>query len=178
MRGFAYIHHDKDEAEPHYHIVMNVFSARTPKEIERWFEDLKDGKGEYINTFAEVLGDKDAFMKYLTHSDKKSIEEGKTYYPTECIVDYGFSQCFVKESGCDVTYEILCKLESGTPLKTLVKVYGKDFLFHYNQYKQVLEDMSFERACGARLLSESKPTVKQNWQELDEQETIKFLNGE
>ena len=42
IRALCYIHHDQDESEPHYHILMRTHSNWTTTQITKWFADLKD----------------------------------------------------------------------------------------------------------------------------------------
>ena len=139
LRALCYIYHDKDEAEPHYHILMRTHSTWTARQIGRWFADLKDAEKKPINTFCETANDMEALKLYILHQDQKSIEEGKHRYEVEDIRDYGFSDLAEKKDSYDSSYEILMKVLAGAHPRDLVKYYGRDYLYHHNQYEEVAD---------------------------------------
>lgn len=139
LRSFCYIYHDKDEAEPHHHILVRTHSTWTAPQIAKWFADLKDKKGEKINTFCETANDMEALKIYILHQDEKSREEGKHEYSTEDIKDYGFNDLAERKDSYDSSYEILNKVLLGVNPRDLVRYYGRDYLYHYNQYEDVAD---------------------------------------
>ena len=139
LRALCYIYHDKDEAEPHYHVLMRTHSTWTARQIGRWFADLKDAEKKPINTFCESAGDMEALKLYVLHQDQKSIEEGKHRYEISDLRDYGFHDLAEKKDSYDGSYEILLKVLAGANPRDLVKYYGRDYLYHYNQYMEVAE---------------------------------------
>lgn len=100
-----------------------------------------------------------AVKAYLTHSDSDSILAGKHQYSDEEIIDVGLLSTVEKKDSHDFTYTIMLQLERGVPLRSLLRIYGKDFLYHYRQYKEFLEDMK-EQERRIELYSGLKPTVK------------------
>lgn len=141
VRGYCYIYHDKDESEPHRHVIIRTYHPWTSNQICKWFELQKDDKGMYINTMCEVANDIEAIMLYILHHDKASIEAGKHWYEQNEIVDRGLYLFQDKKESVDNTYEILQLLDKGVSLRWLLRVYGRDLLYHYNQYKELLADV-------------------------------------
>lgn len=141
VRGYCYIYHDKDESEPHRHVIIRTYDAWSSSQICKWFELQKDSTGKYINTFCEVVSDIEAMMLYILHQDKESIEAGKHRYEQNDIVDRGLYLFQDNKESADNTFEILQLLDKGVSLRWLLRVYGRDLLYHYNQYKELLADV-------------------------------------
>ena len=134
IRALCYIFHDKDEAEPHYHILIRTHATWSPAQIANWFSGLKDKEKKKINTFAEVANDMRALELYILHQDEKSIEEGKHQYNKEDIKDFGLTDLFERKESYDNSYEILLRVLARTNPRDLVRFYGRDFLYHMNSY--------------------------------------------
>lgn len=141
VRGYAYIYHDKDDSEKHFHVVLRTFDAWTPEQVAKWFGLCKDDKEEYVNTFNEPVSDLTAICNYLTHKDVDSIKAGKHQYYEKEIIDRNLLRTIEKKEACDHSFAILLALEKGSSLRDLLRIYGKELLYHYRQYKEFLEDM-------------------------------------
>lgn len=134
VRAFAYILHDKDEAEPHIHLVVRTYSTWTETQILKWFDWVKARDNQ--NTFVEVLNDTLAMGEYLTHDDAESVQKGKHRYDRAAIKDFGLFDIVDKKDAYDETYEIVCNVMAGTSERDLVRRYGKNYLFHRAQYHE------------------------------------------
>lgn len=141
IKAWCYIRHDKDEAEPHAHILLKLFTSWTPSQIEKWFKGLTDTKGEKINTFAEVANDLQSIVLYLTHEDTDSIEKGKHRYNREEIHDYGISSILPKTNAVDNTLEIVNELILGRSLRYMVQRYGREFVHHWQKYVDLASEI-------------------------------------
>ena len=173
VRAMCYIFHDKDEAEPHHHILMRTHSAWTPKQIANWFADLKDKDKQPINTFCETAHDMEALKKYILHADPESIEEGKYQYPKEAIKDFGMSDLAEKTNAYDNTYEIINRLLMGANPRELVRYYGRDFLYHYNCYYEVVEKIrDYEGYKEARMFSRMDLFNDANLKDIENMEDV------
>lgn len=139
IRAFCYIHHNKEEAEPHYHVLLRTHSTWTVAQIARWFELLKDEEGKYINTFVEYANDMEGLKVYILHADKKSIEAGKPLYDKSDIVDYGYNDLTDRKCSCDNSYEIMQRMLLGENPRSLLRKYGRDFLYHISAYYDCLD---------------------------------------
>ncbi len=134
IRAFCFILHDKDDATPHIHIIVRTHSTWTCTQLIRWFVGLKDSKGQEINTFCEPANDLIALKDYLTHSDSESREKGKYQYNEKEIEDFGMWDMIPRNESFDDSYEILNEVLIGTPYRTLVRRYGRKFLYHWETY--------------------------------------------
>lgn len=153
VRAFCYIHHYKEEAEPHYHVLIRTYNTWTVKQICRWFELLKDDKNEFINTLGEIAQDMDGLKLYILHQDKQSIIDGKPRYEKEDVKDYGYKDLTDRKSSVDNTYEIVNACILGINPRVLVRKYGRDFVYHCGQYYEVADRIyDFE----SRQLAKSK----------------------
>lgn len=142
IRAFAYIFHDKDENDPHHHILIRTFSAWTPKQVSQWFNDFNEKKQ---NTFAEPVWSREGIVSYLTHSN----EPDKYHYSEDSIKWYNRDDIQQKESKDD-SYEIIEDLLKGTKTRTMVKKYGRDFIYHINAYNLVAEQIQNEEEAERR----------------------------
>lgn len=83
IKQWAYIHHDKDDTNPHYHIYLNFGSSGVDtKQIGEWF-GLQESQVERIK------GRKWNALEYLTHTDNKQKYKHQ-YLPTEVIANFDF----------------------------------------------------------------------------------------
>ena len=79
IRAYALILHDKDETDPHHHLVIRTHSAWTCPQIAKWFADNKNGQ----NTLVEFVKDRTAIIDYLTHENN----DDKHRYDKNDIID-------------------------------------------------------------------------------------------
>lgn len=142
IRAYAYIHHNRDNTEPHYHLVIRTYDAWSPKQLLKWFDNLKITKN--INTLYEPLGDVGAFKLYLQHKDIESIEAGKAQYDISEIKDFGLFSEYTEKDSYDGTFEIINAMLQGVPTRTLVRRYGKQLIYHYSQFLAVKEQIQEE----------------------------------
>lgn len=73
---WAYVWHDKDEKEPHCHIIVRFRYNKTPTA----FAKILLGIDNLQNWHFSALRDKYTAFDYLYHRDEKSIAENKTRY--------------------------------------------------------------------------------------------------
>ena len=139
IRALCYICHDKDESEPHFHILMRTHSTWTTAQLVRWFSDLKDKEKKPINTFCETANDMESLKKYIIHDTEQAREEGKHQYSPEEIKDFGMNDLTERKDCYDSSYEILLRVLGGANPRDLVRFYGRDYLYHYNCYHEVAD---------------------------------------
>lgn len=158
VRCYEYIYHDKDtyteydESKnpehkagelkvPHYHLVIVTHCTCTCSAIRKWFKGYVDSNGE-ITTTAQVCSDVFAMDEYLTHRDSKSRALGKYIYPLENIVcsDKKYFGAHL-ESQYDNSVLASEMLLRGVDVRTVGKIFGKDFIYHYNTIKQYVNDI-------------------------------------
>ena len=141
IRAFAYIYHDKDETEPHYHVVIRTHTSWSTAMIERWFKGLTDKEGEILNTFSQPVGNMIALEEYLTHADFESRQKGKHLYKRTEIKDHGLWDIVPKTESRDSSYDIVNDILCGMSTRQLVIRYGRDYVYHRNQYQDIVHEI-------------------------------------
>lgn len=153
MLTYAFwIPHDKDEAEPHIHIVVGLVNSRKPNEVSNWFKKCVNDEGVAQNTLAEPVISCDDIVEYLTHSDEKSVQKGKHQYTAEDIrVSRGTLEAFreektdlqrhaeakaKKEAKEDECEQLLDDIIAGTSCRTMARRYGRDFMKNHKAYRE------------------------------------------
>lgn len=193
IKAVSYIFHNKETAEPHTHIALELKRSRKGQAILRWFKGLKDSKGQTANTLAEEVISVSALHDYFTHSDSQSIQNGKHQYTEEDIktiagLDHAWDymtawekaeeQAEAKEQKADETEQLLQDILDEVPQREMCRRYGRDYMKNYQQYKNfaslvVLEETGdFERALRMRDSLE-KSQIREA-QQLAMERTLKF----
>ena len=140
VRYFAYILHDKDKLEDgqpkpkHIHLAVVLNSARTLRQITSRFIDIDNNAG---NAFGELTKSNKAIIEYFTHKN----EPEKYQYSVNEIVSNNINYFNEDETTEDNTYMIIEDILNGKPLFDLIKIYGRELVYHYNQFKAVAEDI-------------------------------------
>ncbi len=144
IRAYCYILHDKDENEPHHHVVLRTHSTWSSFQLRKWFSGLTDKEKKPINTFCEPANDLVALKEYLTHSDDESRTKGKYQYSASDIRDYGIWDLIPKNDSYDSSYEIINKILVGTSYRELVRQYGRSFLYHWDKFADMAAEIRQE----------------------------------
>lgn len=139
VRAWALIDHDRDEKEPHRHLVIRTNTSWTASQIQKWFMGVLEF-GVAPNTFVEVVHDRTAICEYLTHEN----EDGKFKYEQSDIVDHGLCDILPSADCADDTFEIVEKMVQGVSVRELVRLYGRDFVYHYGNYVAVVQAIKEE----------------------------------
>ncbi|MBQ2711734.1 MAG: hypothetical protein IJF66_07315 [Clostridia bacterium] len=141
IRYFAFIEHDKDKLENnepkprHIHLALVLKSARTVQQITKKFTNLEENAG---NCFGEPTKSNKAIIQYFLHINEKD----KYQYNEEDIISNNL-EYFKNDTTEDIDncYLIIEDIMKGKSLLDLVKVYGRELLYHYNQYKEIVKDI-------------------------------------
>lgn len=133
---YAFICHDKDEAEPHFHVCLVLSDSMPVLSVAKWFAD----ESRNINSFGEKTGDNRAVYTYLTH--KKHPE--KYQYPESDIRSNDHDFFRSAESVTDIAVLIMEDMLAGKSRRELFRRYGSAFIWRYNSYKTLYEDIQEE----------------------------------
>ena len=83
IKKWAYILHDKDDTEPHYHIYLNFGNSGVDtKQVAEWF-------GLQESQVSKVKGRATDMLLYLTHGND-SQKNKYQYSPTEVVANFDF----------------------------------------------------------------------------------------
>lgn len=121
----AYIYHDKDGVEPHYHILCVFKNPRALKGIQDTIKSDQNTLGEPVKSSLEEM------YKYLTHER----ETDKVLYPKESVVcdSVSFWETLTAEEGA-ITDSLIDDILQGLPLRLLARRYGRDYMRNYKAY--------------------------------------------
>lgn len=122
---YAYIYHDKDGVEPHYHLLCVFKNPRALKGLQDTIKSDQNTLGEPVKSSLEEM------YKYLTHER----ETDKVLYPKESIVcdSVGFWESLTAEEG-SITDSMIDDILQGLPLRLLARRYGRDYMRNYKAY--------------------------------------------
>lgn len=135
IRAWAYIIHDK-ENDTHIHILLRTYQSYTYKAIINWFDDARNAV-DSSNTFVQKIIDKSGALDYLTHKR----EPDKVHYSEDCIVGKNLNEFSEMEQAYDSSYEIIQDMLTGVPFRAMAYKYGRDFIYHYKQYCDVVKSI-------------------------------------
>ena len=122
---YAYIYHDKDGVEPHYHILCVFKNPRALKGIQDTIKSDQNTLGEPVKSSLEEM------YKYLTHER----ETDKVLHPKESVVcdSVSFWETLTAEEG-SITDSLIDDILQGLPLRLLARRYGRDYMRNYKAY--------------------------------------------
>lgn len=127
-KNYAYIWHDKDGNEPHYHLLFQLKNNTTPSAFLNAYN---------IKMHSEVATSPLLAFEYLTHKN----DPDKYQYPFEDIValDINKFQALSSSGNEDNknlrTYDLLQDIINKVPLEEMVYKYGRDFVLNYKKYR-------------------------------------------
>lgn len=137
IRAYAVIKHDKDTTDPHHHLVIRTHSTWSCPQVAKWFKT----EGIEQNTFTQPVIDRNGIIEYLTHENE---DDTKAKYDKSDIIDGGLDDLLPQEDSADNSYEIITALINGTSIREMVRLYGRDFVYHYGSYRLIAEDVKNE----------------------------------
>lgn len=141
IKAVAYIYHDKDVEEdgtlkePHYHVLLCLYTQRYKSSVKNWFYRFENKDGELINTLSQVCADVPESYRYLTHSDKGSRD--KYQYNRGDIKGVNL-EYFGKydEQDKDTALNALEDLLNGCTCRQVFERYGRDAIYHISALMQ------------------------------------------
>lgn len=141
---YAYIYHDKDTddegnlLEPHIHLCLYF---RYPVRCVRdYLIDFHNNAG---NAFCEPLNNRYSMVyEYFIHHNNPE----KYQYDFSSVVsnDIDFWDNDFSGTSNDVSVSIVEDMLRGVPYIDLVRTYGKSFVYHYNNYRSVVEEIKIQ----------------------------------
>lgn len=147
IRAYAYAYHDKDVREdgtlkePHIHLLIVTYCTCTLSAVRRWFYGfVKDGKD--VTTTAQKMTDEYEMYEYLIHNTLSAKAAGKYQYDKSIRVtnDPIYWQAYEQSNWDNV--QLACEmLLKGTSLHDCGRMFGRDFILHYNAIKNYLSDV-------------------------------------
>lgn len=156
IKHFAYILHDKDvypdgsPKEPHYHLIVCLNFKINESTFRNWWKGYFDSDGKAINTLVEITRSVNVSYRYLTHAD----DPDKFQYADSAIVstDHAWFLDEVNDNA-DQVWGWVEMVLNGTPLRDVARIGGRDFIYHYNAVRVLVNDIrdEEERALGKKV---------------------------
>lgn len=150
---YSFAFHDKDfldnelqnPEQPHFHVNVVLRDARVGRTLTNLFSDSSKNAG---NAFVLPIKDIQKAYEYLWH--KNETESRKYHYDPSIVVsdsvDYWNNLSSERNNLKDNSYIIVRDICSGMRPYTLLKLYGRDYVYHRKIY--------LEMACDVLCLNE------------------------
>lgn len=131
--------------EVHRHVLLYTYDAHTETAVRKWFyrfritETKIDDNGnttqELCSTLNQLVDSVGAARDYLTHEN----DPDKYHYDKKDVKTFGNGwMAFNCASRCsDDALVIIQRLSNGDCLADMVREYGRDFVYHYKQYREM-----------------------------------------
>ena len=137
IKSYAYILHNKDDGkEEHIHFIIRLYRPLSLRTIKRWFWCLNDDESAEVNTHPQTCSDVLSYYEYLYHKNHPD----KYQYKESSIICSCYDD-FVFDSSCidDTLQECYLAILDGATPDELVRRYGRDFIIHSNQIRQLID---------------------------------------
>ena len=136
VEHYAFIYHDSDDSEPHYHFLLCLARSRRLSDVLSSIK--KEGNS---NVLVESCSSPCSIVRYFVHADNPE----KFQYSADCIVsdtDLSYFDSLSREKPVkdDVILCAYLDLSDSMPVFECAKKYGRDFIIHYNHIKSLLLD--------------------------------------
>ena len=123
-RNWAYILHDKDGGEPHYHIIAVFKNARSEGGIKATIPNTQQTRIEIVKNGIE------ACYRYLTHEDNPE----KYHYSKDEIQSNGKGYFEENKAEHETAEQMIDDILQGLSLRELARRYGRDFMKNWRKY--------------------------------------------
>lgn len=127
------VHKKGDLKKPHFHVIIDTYNAATCTAIKRLFTTEED------KPRVMPINDQQAVYEYLWHKNNPE----KYQYSKKCLqsdnLDYYERLCVSgqQKDSDNVAIHIVNDILAGVNPRVLCSRYGRDFIIHYNQYKEM-----------------------------------------
>lgn len=132
------IKHDKDQSEPHIHILIKFTSRKHGTTILNMFKDLIDEKGMPINTEIKKTITEQGALEYLTHNTKECEEQGKYKYSADEIWGKGIIER--EKSEIEELKEAVLEIIAGEEPLKIMTAHGIKVLYNWKALKSFASD--------------------------------------
>ena len=134
----------KDNGEhkkPHYHIVLCFGTKKRGTQLTRLFNTTEL---RLINTGYQLKGS----FNYLTHDSNDC--KGKVKYEKFKLItnNLEYFENLDDCQGTDNSFDIIDRIIRGCSTRDMVKLYGKDFIYHRKDYLSVAEAIQYEERAN------------------------------
>lgn len=136
-KHWAWIFHNRDNKEPHYHIYVSFVTKKSPKQIL----EIIDSKQ---NTFWEGMkGTPQDLLTYFTH-EKEVTKAQYEYSEIQFDDEKYWSKGADAENKENENQEFLEHLLKKTSRREMARKYGKDYMKNYRAYEEFANMLQYE----------------------------------
>lgn len=143
LQAVAYILHDKEESEKHYHIIWRFENPRIENCIKKDYEYI----GVKQNCFPNKCKSIYKAYRYLTHEDEKNkpkYEEKEIKGVNIEYIKQLAQESAPKEQKEDSAMQIIDDIIDGISIRDMVTKYGRDFVINIGKYEYVAQLINHE----------------------------------
>lgn len=136
--NYAYIVHDKDNNEPHIHLIVSYKNPRTLTGVRRDFANYEQ------NTFVETVKNIGGVYDYLTH---KNHPDRYQYNEEDIVTAHGYrSGSNNPNIEQDVAVLIVMDILDGLCRRELLLRYGREYAINRRHYESLACDIQYEES--------------------------------
>ena len=151
-----YVHRAGDPEKVHYHVLLDFYNGHTFQAVKRMFTTEVD------NPRVEKVSDRVAQYRYLIHADDPDKFQ---YAKTDIIsndINYYEKLCVNgdRRDSDNVAEQIINDMLIGVSPRVMVARYGRDYVIHYKQYSEVVDQILYWDMEHPRRAYE-RPTLKE-----------------
>ena len=136
---YAWIYHNKDEKEPHYHVILRFKNPKTVTTVKKLLKGNSDQ-----NVLAQPVVSLKGAYEYLLHQN----EENKYKYQEE--ERHTDNNEFFEAETETKAVQIVLDIVNGKSYQELMQEYGRELIINYEKYEKyadkVREELLAERA--------------------------------
>ena len=138
-KKYAYIYHDKDEKEPHYHIIATFTQRKSLNQIRKMLTEC----GADQNTLEQETIDLKGSYEYLTHKNQPE----KYQYSEESIVTNDKNHFTTTQiQKIDDTEFVEDLIEGKMTYKEMAYKYGRDYIRNFTAYNHFKQQVKMQEA--------------------------------
>lgn len=141
VRHYAMICHDKEDCEPHLHIILCLRNNCTLSALYKRFKN----KFPDVNTLVEEVLDFEGIFDYLTHKNQENKHQYDNGEIVSDNIDWFLSATDNNKVVYDTSIGIIQDLLNGVPLEEMHLRYGRDFVINYYKYKDFANAVYHQR---------------------------------
>lgn len=131
--NYAYILHDKDEADKHIHCLFTTKQPYSCKNLVKLFQETTNASQ---NSFCRPI-ERSSIQayKYLTHSTERAMVQGKTLYDESLIITNNALRWCVTRNN-DISVDDFCTdlYAPYIDIEFMSRKYGRDFMRNIKSY--------------------------------------------
>lgn len=136
-KHWAWILHNRDDSEPHYHIYVSFYTKKSPKQVLSMINSEE-------NTFwEEMKGTPQDLLTYFTH-EKEVNKHQYEFSEINFDDDKYWAKGAEIENKENENNEFLEHLLKKTNRREMAKKYGKDYMKNYRAYEEFARMLEYE----------------------------------